>query len=411
MLRKFKNLFHLLQAIIAATYYGFPGNKLFIIGVTGTDGKTSTCHLIYEILKNAGKKVALISTVSAIIDGKEYDTGFHVTTPSPFIIQKYLKQAMENKIEYLVLEITSHALDQHRIWGNKVDIGLITNINHEHIDYHKTLLNYRNAKLKLVKISKIAILNRDDPNYHYLKKSLSGKKIVSFGFHKNARVKKSDLKIKNPIPGDFHFYNMLAAYSVVKEIGIDKKTVMKVLQNFKGIKGRLEEVTTDKKYRVFIDFAHKPNALKEIIKTARNMTKNRVIVVFGCAGLRDVLKRPMMGEIAAKLADLTVLTAEDPRTEDVRNIINEISQGCIKGGALEINKFEFRTEMIHKNKKYFIKISDRQEAINFTLRKLAGDGDIVLLCGKGHEKSMCYGKIEYPWDEHLAVEKAIYGTV
>jgi UDP-N-acetylmuramoyl-L-alanyl-D-glutamate--2,6-diaminopimelate ligase len=170
----------------------------------------------------------------------------------------------------------------------------------------------------------------------------------------------------------------------------------------------MEEIKTDRPFKIIIDFAHKPDALTQALKTSRKMTKNKLIVVFGSAGLRDRLKRPMMGEIAAKLADYTILTAEDPREEDVRDIIAEIAQGSLKGGAIERNK---REQFFNGQKKYFWRIADRQEAINFAIRKLAGKDDLILICGKGHEKSMCYGKTEYPWNEHQAVAKALYGTV
>lgn len=407
MLRFWKNLSHLIIAIIACLRFGFPATKMVVIGVTGTDGKTTTSHLIYHILKTAGKKVSLVSTVAAYINGKEYDTGFHVTTPSAWQLQHLMRDAYIGGSEYFVLEVTSHALDQHRVLGSSIDIGLINNVSHEHIDYHKTLDQYRRAKAKILKGVKYSILNIEDANYDYLKNKASGK-LVTFALEKKADYNQNKLKLKPRILGKFNLANAIAASSVASILKIDKKIIARAVSSFAGIPGRMEEVLTERKYRIFIDFAHKPNALTHALKAARSLTENKLIVVFGCAGLRDRLKRPMMGEIAAKLADYTVLTAEDPRTEDVRDIINEIATGCLKTKIKEADKKKFTNRLLQNGQKYFWRTPDRQEAINFAIRKLAKEGDLVLICGKGHEKSMCYGKIEYPWDEKKAIQKALY---
>lgn len=379
-----------------------------VIGITGTDGKTTTSHLVYYILKTAGKKVSLVSTVAAYIGDKIYDTGFHVTTPSPWQLQKLMRDALYHGSEYFVLEVTSHALDQNRVFGTAIDIGLINNVSHEHIDYHKTLGSYRNAKARILKGVKYSVLNAEDANFDFLKKKASGK-LVAFATRGDADYTLKTFKLRPRILGHFNLLNCLAAATIASILGIDKATIADAISTFAGINGRMEEFPTGKKFRVFIDFAHKPNALKQALCTAREQTKNNLIVVFGCAGLRDRLKRPMMGEIAAGLSDRIILTGEDPRTEDVRDIIDQIAKGCLAGKAAEADRkldSQFKAKQ-----KYFWRIPDRQEAINFAIRKLAKNGDLVLICGKGHEKSMCYEKIEYPWDEKKAIEKAIYGTV
>lgn len=410
MIRFCKNLFHLLSALIAAFYFRFPGKKMTVIGVTGTDGKTTTAHLIYEILKNAGKKVSLISTVVAIVNGETFDTGFHVTTPTPWNLQKFMRKAVDGGSRYFVLEVTSHALDQHRIFGTSVDIGLITNISHEHLDYHKTFADYRNAKAKILAGVKLAILNKDDPNFNFLRKKVS-QKFITFSIEGEADYTLDNIKFKTQLPGKFNLSNCLAAATVAAIIGIDKEIIAKSIGKFSGVPGRMEEVKTNRPFRVFIDFAHKPNALEQALKTIRSITKNKLIVVFGCAGLRDRLKRPMMGEIAARLSDYIVLTAEDPRSEDVRSIIGQIATGCVEAGIKQVGRREEVKKYLSSGHKYFWKIADRQEAINFAVRKLAQGGDIVFITGKGHEKSMCYGTTEYPWDEKKAVIKALYGSV
>lgn len=410
MIRFLKNLIHLFGAVLACIYYRFPGRQLVVIGVTGTSGKTTTAHLIFEILKNAGKKVSLVSTVEAIINKTSFDTGFHVTTPSSWELQSLMRKAVNGKSEYFVLEVTSHSLDQERVFGSSIDIGVITNISHEHLDYHKTIENYRLTKAKIFREVKYSIINHDDPNFSLLAKKAEGK-IITFGLTTAADYTQEKLKLHPTIPGQFNLKNCLAAAAVASILQVDKDIIRKSIDTFSGVLGRMEEINTNKAIKIYIDFAHKPDALEQVLKTARSIVKNKLIVVFGCAGLRDRLKRPIMGEIAAKLADYTILTAEDPRTEDVREIIGEIAQGCIKVGITEVDKRDKSLKTLKSGKKYFWRIADRQEAINFAIRNLANKGDVVLFCGKGHEKSMCYGKVEYPWDEKQAIYKALYDKV
>lgn len=410
MIRVFKNIFHFSTALIWSLVYKFPGKKMIVIGVTGTDGKTTTTNLIYHILTNAGKKVSMISTIAAKINGKSYDTGLHVTTPSPFLLQKYLRKALDDGCEYFVLEVTSHALDQFRTFGTSIDLAVITNISHEHLDYHRTFDNYRDAKAKILKKAKYAILNVDDGNYSYLSKRTKAK-IITFGIKNKADFNLDNFPLKTNLAGDFNLYNCLAAAAAAATVEIPKEKILKALSTFKGLDGRMEETKTKRPFRIFIDFAHKPNALENVLKSARKLTSSKLIVIFGCAGLRDKLKRPMMGEISAKLADYIILTAEDPRTEDVRQIINEIAVGCQKLKINEADKKNKDSLQLKKNEKYFWRIPDRQEAINFGIKYLGKNGDMILICGKGHEKSMCYGKIEYPWDEKKAIEKALYAAV
>lgn len=410
MIRYLKNTIHLLIAVSAAVYYRFPGKHMTVIGVTGTDGKTSTSHIIFEVLKAAGFKVSLISTISAIINNKAHDTGFHVTTPSPWALQKFMKMALKGGTKYLVLEVTSHALDQYRAYGTSIDIAVITNISHEHLDYHKTLEKYALAKSKILQNVSYSVLNKDEANFNFLKKKASGK-VITYALNNSADYTNSNMQLSPSIPGQYNLYNCLAAASVGSVLHIDKNIIRQAVTKFKGIPGRMEEIRTKRNFKIYIDFAHKPNALKEVLKSAKKMTKGKLIVVFGCAGLRDSLKRPMMGGIAAQYADYTVLTAEDPRTEDVRSIIDQIASGCLKAKIKEADKRDKKLSFLKKGGKYFWRIADRQEAINFVIRHLARRGDLILLCGKGHEQSMCYGKVEYPWDEKKAVEKALYGSI
>lgn len=355
----------------------------------------------------------MVSGIEAIISGKGYDTGFHVTTPGSWSLQRFMRRAKSAGSDYFVVEVTSHALDQGRVLGASVDIAVVTNMSHEHLDYHGNLENYWGAKAKLLRGATTSILNLDDPNVEFLRKRAK-RKTVTFSLEKEADVTAKTIGLHPKILGAFNASNCLAAATVGLQLGIDTRCIERAIATFDGIPGRMEEIKAKKPFRIIIDFAHKPNALRNALSAARDFTEKKVIVVFGCAGLRDRLKRPMMGEIAAELADHIVLTAEDPRTEDVRDIIDQIAVGCLKKNASEAKKSDKRfVDRIgnETGKKYFWRIPDRQEAINFAIRKLASPGDLVMLLGKGHEQSMCWGKTEYPWDEKLAVRKALYDSV
>ena len=406
MIRKLKNFGHLCWVILANIYWRFPSKKLTVIGVTGTDGKTTTVHLIHHILKTAGKKVDLISTVSA--------PGLHTTTPNPWILQKLLRQMVNREVKYVVLEATSHGLDQHRLWGVKFHIGAVTNITHEHLDYHKTYRNYLQAKAKLFRGVKIAILNRDDKSFSYLNSQsvIRNSQLITYGIKNEADFTPKNFSFKTLLPGEYNQYNCLAAIAATLALGISPEIIRQGVASFRGVIGRMEEIDEGQNFKVIVDFAHTPNGLENTLKTLnlqlviRNRKIGRLIAVFGCAGLRDVAKRPMMGEISARLADITVLTAEDPRTEDVNKIINQIAQGCLASGAREedlSNWFNWS----NLKEKVFLRIPDRREAIRFAIQKLAKKGDIVVICGKGHERSMCYGKTEYSWNDQQESREAL----
>lgn len=385
--RVINNFYHLPKAVLANILYGFPARKMTVVGVTGTDGKTTTTNMIYQILKSAGKKVSMVSTINAVIGGKSYDTGFHVTSPDPFMVQRLASSAKQNGDQYLVLEVTSHALDQHRFWGIKFDVGVITNITHEHLDYHKTFENYKNAKLKLIKDVKYAVVNQNIGGVRKV-----GGKLITFGLEKGDFNQK-DIKLKLKIPGDYNIENALASLAVAEILRIDKKIARETLWDFENLKGRMQEVKNKKKIKIYIDFAHTPNALEKVLQTLRTRARpGRLIAVFGAAAERDTKKRPMMGSISAKYADITVLTDEDPRFEDRNKIIEEIAKGVYQQGA--------------KENKNLYKQPDRQKAIELAIY-LARKGDIVGIFGKGHEKSMNYQGTEIPWSDLEAVKKAL----
>lgn len=391
--QKAVNLFrHLPTAVLANVLYGFPSRKMTVIGVTGTDGKTTTVNMIYQILKAAGKKVSMVSTINAEIAGKSYDTGFHVTNPDPMMLQKFIQMAAKAGEEMLVLEVTSHGLDQYRAWGVKFDIGVVTNITHEHLDYHKTWENYFQAKSKLIKNVRVAILNRAESHYNRLS-ALTPGKVVSFGHTKQADFNPLKFPFKLLLPGEYNILNALAASAVAVECGVDSKIIKQTLEHFASLEGRMNEVTNNRGIKIIVDFAHTPNALKEALQALKPQTKGRLIAVFGSAGARDVEKRALMGEVSAKYADLSVITAEDPRGE-LEKINAQILEGAQKSkGVLGEN--------------VFIE-GERQKAIDLAINELAQKGDTVGIFGKGHEKSMNYdGKTEIAWSDHQAVAKSL----
>ncbi len=404
MWQDFKNVYHLFQAIAANSLYGFPAKELTIIGVTGTDGKTTTANLIYHILNKAGYKAAVISTVSAIIDGKEYDTGFHVTTPSSFMVQSYLKKAKEAGVKYVVLEVTSHALDQYRVWGIPFKIGVLTNVTHEHLDYHGTYEEYLGTKLKLLDMASVAVVNRDDESYERISKlksqnanlQLKSKKFVTYGLNSESDINSKAFPFKTKLLGDYNKYNVLAAVAVSQELGVLDSDIKDAVATFTPPKGRAE-VVYDEDFTVMIDFAHTPNSIERVLQALKKeLPKNaRLIHVFGSAGERDRSKRPEMGKISSEYADVIVLTSEDPRSESPERIMDDIARVCVKDGPY----IKVRPSKIYK-------IVDRQEAIEEAI-KMAKKGDVVVITGKGHERSMNFGKGEEPWSDHEAVRKAL----
>lgn len=359
----------------ASEFYGNPSKHLKVIGVTGTDGKTTTSHMIYEILKAAGKKVDLISSITM--------PGLHVTSPEPLELHKLLAEMVKAKTEYVVLETTSHAIDQKRVFGIDYEIAVLTNVTHEHIDYHKSFKAYRDTKLKLFLKAKTSILNENDASYSYFNQKIKGEKIT---YPLNEDINTS-------LPGSYNLQNAHAAAAVAKKLGISWEVISAALLNMKSPKGRLEKIKNNKGFNIYIDFAHTPNALKEVLTLLKNQATGKLIVVFGCAGERDVKKRPMMAKIASDLADISVFTAEDPRSEDINEILDEMITG------------------VRDKTAKFYKVPERGEAIAFAINKLAHKGDTVVITGKAHEKSMAYNGVEYPWSDFKAVEYALKGKV
>ncbi|MFQ3645534.1 MAG: UDP-N-acetylmuramoyl-L-alanyl-D-glutamate--2,6-diaminopimelate ligase [Anaerolineae bacterium] len=405
---------------LAASFHRFPSRDLVVIGVTGTDGKTTTSTLIYELLKDHTEgRIGLISTISADFGGQSLPTGLHVTTPSAPEVQHYLAMMRDAGLTHVVLEMTSHGLAQGRLNGVDIDVAVYTNITHEHLDYHGTWEAYREAKALLFRglmrsarkpnQPKISVVNVDDPSCEYLA-AIPTDRVVRYGIEHPADVRAAQIAysprgttitlttgevLESHLYGQFNVSNVLAAVAAARALGA--ADVQSGLARVRGVSGRMESIDEGQPFLAMVDFAHTPNALKQVLTAARGMlgTGGRLIAVFGSAGLRDVEKRRMMAETSAQLADITILTAEDPRTESLDDILEMMAQGCIRFGGVEGQTF--------------FRVPDRGAALHAACQ-MARAGDMVIACGKGHEQSMCFGTIEYPWDDREALRAALRGA-
>lgn len=410
---------------LAAAYHGFPSRRLTVIGVTGTDGKTTTSTLIHAILREAsGGKAGLISTIAADLGGATVETGLHVTTPGAPQIQALLARMRDNGLRHVVVEMTSHGLAQGRLNGIDIDIAVLTNLTHEHLDYHKTFEAYRAAKGRMFAmlgmsaskpgIAKTAVINADDANADFFA-AFSADRILRYALSQTADVRASqiayqpvmmrffahhagsDFEIQSQLFGQFNVSNLLAAISAARALDIPPDIIQRGISRVSAISGRLERVDAGQGYLALVDFAHTPNALKNALEAGRTMVGDgrRVIAVFGCAGLRDVEKRRMMPQTAVRLADVAFFTAEDPRTESLDDILATMAQAAIQAGGVEGVDFH--------------RVPDRGRALAEACA-LARPGDVVLALGKGHEQSMAFGTVEYPWDDREALRAAIQGA-
>jgi len=396
---------HFIWDLLATIFYRFPSKEITVIGVTGTNGKTTTANLMAKILEANGEKVALATTINFWLGGKKWNNLTKMTSLGRGGVQKFLRQAVNASCNYAVLEVSSHALIQHRVWGVSFNAAILTNITHEHLDFHGSFEEYISAKellfWRLAKNresgEKIAILPAEDTSIeHFLRIPDIG--IISFGFKKgdlraeNLRVRESSQKfeiigmeekfeITTKLLGKFNVSNILAATSLALALKIRPQIIRKVFRNLKPLPGRLEAIVAGQNFRVIVDFAHTPDALEKLLRTFRAVTEGRVWLVFGATGDRDRIKRPLMGAIAAKLADEIVLTSDDPFSENPEKIIFEVQEGIPRTEGEN-----FLTEV------------DRRKAIHYACAN-AQKGDTVLIAGKGCEQFQVVGNKKIPWDD------------
>jgi len=374
--------YHYLQSVVAGAKNGWPAKKLHVIGVTGTNGKTTTCFMLWHMLNSAGYKTGLMTTVAWGVDDLEPELA-HMTTVDALTLNKRIKKIADSGAEYLVLEVTSHALAEFRTLGVPFEIAIFTNLTHEHLDYHKTFAKYRAAKGKLFKNADFCILNADDPSCKFYE-NLS-KKYITYGIKNGENraeniklgvsgVKYScgDIKIETKIPGEFNVYNSLAACLAGKHLGLTNEQIENGIKTLDSVEGRMNIIDEGQDFTVIVDYAHAPDALEKVFDSIKGH-EGRVISVHGGAGRRDPSTRSIRGAILAKYSDLVIITEDDSRDEDPEKIAAEFIRGAKKEG-----------KVLGKD---LIKELDREKAIKFALEK-AKKGDVVLILGKGHEKTI-----------------------
>lgn len=414
LFRRIEPLGHLLEAVIFNVAYGFPARGMKVIGVTGTNGKTTTSFMIHKMLQEAGFKTGLMTTV-AYGAGEDIRPQLqHVTNVSPSLLMKRLKWLKKQKIDWLVLETTSHGLAQNRVWGVPYSLAVMTNVTHEHLDYHGTFERYLSAKRKLFKLAnhnkrglQTGVINADDPNanlfihdiYHPVTYGVKAGGIKAVDIKSTASGSKYKTTFNGQtygivcnLPGRFNVYNSLAAVAVGCVLKLGKNQIEQGVAALKTVEGRMNRVEAGQDFEVIVDFAHTPDSFEKLFSDLKPVTKGKLIVMFGSAGERDKAKRAIQGKLAGKYADEMVLTEEDDRKEDGQTILDQIAEGAEKAGKAQ-------------GKNLFL-ILDRTEAMRFTLGR-AKAGDTVLLLGKGHEKTIERADGEHPWNESEAAKAAL----
>ncbi|OYX53317.1 UDP-N-acetylmuramoyl-L-alanyl-D-glutamate--2,6-diaminopimelate ligase [Candidatus Saccharibacteria bacterium 32-50-13] len=395
---------------LVSARYGNPARDLRVIAVTGTNGKTTTVNYINEILKEAGLTTAMFSTALIEVAGKQKLNDLNMSVGSVAQMQRFFRDAKRAKVDYVVLEITSHALHQHKLATVPIEVAIMTNLTQDHLDYHKTMDQYAKAKSKLfANEPRFIVLNRDDEWFEYFDKFPAGSQKITYGTFEEAEARidhvklyrkgsearvvidhQTKLDLATALPGKFNVYNMTAAAATAYILGIKRSDIVEGVANLEGVPGRFERVIEGKDYDVIVDYAHTPDALEKLLEAAKSTTKNRVILVFGACGDRDKTKRPIMGEIAANLADRIILTDEESYNEDpdiIRRMVYEgIEQGSGTGKTTEI--------------------ADRREAIERAL-SIATKGDTVLITGMGHEQFRIVNGERLPWNDGDVVRELL----
>lgn len=413
LFRRIEPYGHLVESVLVNVRYGFPSQQMHVIGVTGTNGKTTTSFMIHKMLTEAGYNVALMTTVAYGVKNDIKPQVAHMTTASAPLLQSRLAEFKKQGVEWVVLETTSHALAQNRVWGIPYEIAVMTNITHEHLDYHGTFERYLEAKVKLFKIAakhgqKFGVVNADDPNakafIDAVPESLSygiqtgqltagNVQLTPEGSSYQATVGPDTYDITCHIPGEFNVYNSLATVAVGRKLGLTKEQIEKGIAALDGVEGRMTAIHAGQPFSVIIDFAHTPDSFERLLADVRKSTKGKLVVLFGSAGRRDEAKRAIQGEIAGKYADEVVLTEEDDRDVDGTQILNQIAEGVEKSGKTR----EQDLFLVH----------DRTEAIKFAVTRVKAAEDTVILLGKGHEKTIERADGEHPWNETEEVEEAL----
>ncbi|MBI4033787.1 UDP-N-acetylmuramoyl-L-alanyl-D-glutamate--2,6-diaminopimelate ligase [Candidatus Saccharibacteria bacterium] len=405
---------HLVEAVLFNLLNGFPARGLKVIGVTGTNGKTSTCFLIHRMMVEAGLPTGLMTTVGWGVGEDIKPQIHHMTNVAVPELMQRLKEMKKQGAQWLVLETTSHALAQNRVWGIPFSVAVMTNVTHEHLDYHVTFKRYREAKLKLFRLTnrnknglRVGVINADDENAQMFVKSVANSltyglksgdlraanvKMMPSGSSYEAKIQNSKFKIQTKLPGGFNVYNSLAAVGVGRVIGLSEEQIERGIAALESVEGRMTTIDEGQPFEVIVDYAHTPDSFEKMFKELRPVVKGKIVVMFGSAGRRDKAKRPVQGEIAGKYCDEVILTEEDDRDEDGNQILEDIAAGVEKAGKI-------------RDKDLFL-VLDRPTAIKFAVGRAKAD-DIVLLLGKGHEKTIERDDREDPYDEIAITRQAL----
>lgn len=404
---------HLVESMIVTAVLGFPARKLRTIGVTGTNGKTTTTFFIQKMLNEAGITTGLTSTVAYGVGNDIRMQMEHMTTTSARVLQRRLKDFKKQGAEWVVIETSSHALAQHRVWSVPYEIAVLTNITHDHLDYHGTFENYQEAKRKLFKIAnkhglRFGVVNADDPSADMFANTVANSttygikrgellatniKLTSSGTTYTATAGEDIYNITVNIPGEFNVSNSLAAISVGRKLGLTKEQIEKGIAALESVEGRMNAINEGQTFKVLVDFASTPDGFEKFFESVRPLVKGKLIAVFGSAGRRDESKRAEQGRIAGKYADIVIATEEDDRDDDGAKILKQIGEGATESGKVE-------------NETLFL-VPNREEAIGFAFTKASEPDDMVVLLGKGHEKTIERADGEYPWNESGVARAAL----
>jgi UDP-N-acetylmuramoyl-L-alanyl-D-glutamate--2,6-diaminopimelate ligase len=400
------------MAVLADAFYGQPTKQLHLIGITGTNGKTTTSHLIEKIFADAGQKTGLIGTMYTKIANQTIET--KNTTPESLTLQKTFQEMVKAGVDTAVMEVSSHALDLGRVHGCDYDVAVFTNLTQDHLDYHKTMNEYKRAKSLLFaqlgntfdhRKPKFAIINADDPASDMYRRSTAAH-VVTYGIEKDADIQANNIQMtssgtkfdlivqteKYPLQmqliGKFSVYNVLASIAASLVSGIEINAVIQSIESVSGVAGRFELVNEGQDFTVIVDYAHTPDSLENVLKTIQHFAKKKVFVIVGCGGDRDRTKRPLMAQIACRFATDPIFTSDNPRSEEPLAILMEMEAG-VQGEVFRI-------------------IPDRKEAIQTAIRQ-ASEGDVILIAGKGHETYQIIGNVVHDFDDRLVAIEAIKG--
>jgi len=417
LFRKIEPAGHLIESMLVSARYGFPARKMRIIGVTGTNGKTSTSFFIHRMMNEAGIKAGLMTTVAYGVGDDIHRQMEHMTTTSSKVVQQRMRDFAKQGAEWVVVEASSHGLAQNRVWGLPFEIAVMTNLTHDHLEYHGTFERYREAKRKLFKMAnrhgeRFGVVNAEDPSADLFASTVANS--TTYGISKGdittsdvmlsatgttyvAKVLDESYEMQLAIPGEFNVSNSLAAIAVGRKLGLSKEQIEKGIASLDSVEGRMSSIDEGQRFKVLVDFASTPDGFEKFFSSVRPLVKGKLVAVFGSGGRRDESKRAAQGKIAGKYADIVVATEEDDRDDDGARILRQIGEGAQEAGKV-------------LDESLFL-VPNREEAIGFAFTQVSEADDMVVLLGKGHEKTIERADESYPWNESEAARAALHALL